>query len=294
MINKFRMPAKLKVALLIFTLVGSLAVAFLPRVASTFGASNAPSLLQLAFTGIFLIIATTILLWYAAKTIGLGRGWFLLALAYNSLIILIKFVLSPSSLYQQTYRLDALSFDFNPNVQGGYIWVGALVLLLYAGAFAIIYAVYRKKMKTALLVSSPQPSQSSQVASTESKHSINFFLKAIIIIGILFLGVITRFLFVPLFFAMIFAGPAFSYVQYVFTGTGLVLLIAIIITIFLAIGAFEKATYTAVEMRDGAVLATFFFLGISLIFIYHVLWVIYMGTLISIWPFKVILLTEGK
>jgi hypothetical protein len=47
-------------------------------------------------------------------------------------------------------------------------------------------------------------------------------------------------------------------------------------------------------MRDGAALAAFFWLGLSLLVIYHFLWVIYMGTLVSIWPFKVILPSEGK
>lgn len=249
--KKFKFPDRLRIALLIFILVGSVIVDFLPRIAATFGSGRTPEIFQLAFTAIFLIAATAVFLWYAEKTIGLGRGWFLLAFAYNSLIIIIKFILSPYSLYQQVI-LES-SGGFNPNA-GGYILVGILVLLLYVGAYAIIHAVYRKRLHTALQSVDPQSLQS-RPPKTISSHGH----KVGLIIGILLLGFTTRILFIPLLLApLLITMSTTSYLVYVFfTLTGLVLLIAIIITLLLAIETFERTTYTAIQMRDGAVLATF-------------------------------------
>jgi hypothetical protein len=79
-----------------------------------------------------------------------------------------------------------------------------------------------------------------------------------------------------------------SYLTYIFAGMGLALIVAIVAGVLLAISAFGRATDTAVDLQDATVLATFFWLGLSLILIYHVLWVIYMTVMLSIWPFKTI------
>ena len=42
----------------------------------------------------------------------------------------------------------------------------------------------------------------------------------------------------------------------------------------------------AVHLGDATLLAAFFWLGCALIFLYHAMWVVFLLTLISIWPFQ--------
>jgi hypothetical protein len=41
-----------------------------------------------------------------------------------------------------------------------------------------------------------------------------------------------------------------------------------------------------VRLGDATLLAGFFWLGLALILLYHVMWVVFLLTLVSIWPFR--------
>jgi hypothetical protein len=146
--RKPKIPQKLPVALLIFTLASAAAVALLPHIAQAFGNGDQPSLLQLALTGLVMIGLTTVLLGYASKIVGLSRAWLILALTYNAMIILVKFVLSPASLYSQTITLGIGSFD--PNNSSGFILVELIVMLLYLIVFKVIQSIYERKVSRGL------------------------------------------------------------------------------------------------------------------------------------------------
>ena len=272
-----KLPDEIKVALGIFTLVGGVAVFLLPYVSRMFGAGDQPSVIQLALTGLALIALTAPLLNYAAKSLGFSRAWFALAFIYNSLIIIIKFVMSPWSLYGTTIQLGL--GGFNPNNLSGLILPVLGVLAIYMAIFSIIYVIYRRKTKATVV-----PASSGDTVSVES-HPYKLGMK-ILLVGILLVGgYATGTLFIPLFLGL----PALTYLSYVFTGGVLiVLLCAVGVTIFTAIKTFDIASETAINMKNATMLASFFWLGLSMILIYHVLWVIYMAVMASIWPFKTI------
>jgi len=78
----------------------------------------------------------------------------------------------------------------------------------------------------------------------------------------------------------------FGYVGYVFSGLGGPVLVAIAMAIFFAKKGFETTTGDAFYLKQPALLATFFWLGLTLIFMYHIMWVVFMVSLVQLWPFN--------
>ena len=142
--KKQKLSGTLKTALAIFSLAGAVTVFILPHIAALSGQGPVPNFYQLALTGIVLILLTSLLLGLAAKKLGFNYAWFLLALGYNALIIVIKFILSPQSLYGQTIELSNFGVSFDPNNGMGYLFVGVAVSLIYIAVLGIIYAVFKK------------------------------------------------------------------------------------------------------------------------------------------------------
>src|SRR5919112_3069148 len=54
----------------------------------------------------------------------------------------------------------------------------------------------------------------------------------------------------------------------------------------LAYKAFDEVEKRAVPLGDATLLASFFWLGLALILLYHVMWIVFFLTLVSIWPFR--------
>jgi|GEM_PF-1271457 len=282
--KKQKLSGTLKTALAIFSLAGAVTVFILPHIAALSGQGPVPNFYQLALTGIVLILLTSLLLGLAAKKLGFNYAWFLLALGYNALIIVIKFILSPQSLYGQTIELSNFGVSFDPNNGMGYLFVGVAVSLIYIAVLGIIYAVFKKIFAARMgnLKSFWKPRKKTVIVLA-------------IIGGVIALVALTAssLLLIPMIFIYLFAGSPIFYLQYFFAGStlselGFLLLPAIVSAILFGIGAFSQTYVKAVKLRDGTILASFFWLALSLILAYHALWIVYMGVMASIWPFRTI------
>jgi hypothetical protein len=80
-----------------------------------------------------------------------------------------------------------------------------------------------------------------------------------------------------------------EYIDFVFSSS-LSLLIAIILACAtgLAAMAFRSASDRARLVGDASLFMSFFWVGLSFLALYHVLWVVYVLVLTSIWPLKVV------
>ena len=87
----------------------------------------------------------------------------------------------------------------------------------------------------------------------------------------------------PVFFVGL---PTLSYLTYVFSAFGAVITLALILAAILAYRAFDEVEKRAVRLGDATLLASFFWLGCALILLYHAMWVVFLLTLVSIWPFQ--------
>jgi hypothetical protein len=106
----------------------------------------------------------------------------------------------------------------------------------------------------------------------------------------LVIGVIACVVFVASFvwvMPVVFIGlPTLSYLAYIFSTFGVAITLALILAAVLAYRAFDEVEKRAVRLGDATLLASFFWLGLALIVLYHVMWVVFLLTLVSIWPFR--------
>jgi hypothetical protein len=78
------------------------------------------------------------------------------------------------------------------------------------------------------------------------------------------------------------------------SGTGVLAAVLLAAAITAAAGAFRLASERAVLIRDASALTTLFWLGLALLAVYHVLWVVYILTLVALWPVKATILYRSK
>jgi cobalamin synthase len=80
--------------------------------------------------------------------------------------------------------------------------------------------------------------------------------------------------------------PTLYYLLYIFTAFGAAIMLALLLASVLAYKSFDEVEKRAVRLGDATLLASFFWLGLALIVLYHVMWVVFLLTLVSIWPLR--------
>ena len=80
-----------------------------------------------------------------------------------------------------------------------------------------------------------------------------------------------------------------DYLRFVFSsGVALAIVIVLAAASVLAGMAFKSVAERAEMYGNAAVLVSFFWLGLYFLVLFHVLWVIYVLVLFSLWPLKVV------
>ena len=69
---------------------------------------------------------------------------------------------------------------------------------------------------------------------------------------------------------------------------GILIAVALIGAIVMCSVAFHEATEQAVILRNVTVLSTFAWIGLAFIAAYHIVWLVFVLTLISLWPLKAV------
>ena len=249
----------------------ALAVALVfPRV--TGGGTGTPPIGILVASGALISALTTGALWFAIqKDLGLPQRVALYAVGYNALIVLVKFVLAPLGVYRVNQSVALESFlPFN-NVFGAGLAAG-IVFVLYLGVYALIYRLCRRGVPVAGL------RKKKGVASGGVGLSV-------LASGLLLAGSGGAFLLIPLLVAV----SATDYLRYVFSsGVALEIVVVLVAASVLAGLAFRSVAERAEMYGNAAVLVSFFWLGLYFLVLYHVLWVVYVLVLFSLWPLKVV------
>jgi hypothetical protein len=261
----------LMVALTLFGLACSAVLVTVPRL---FPGPGGPGFAIFLVAGVTVIVLTAGLFGYVYR-LGMGFGGTVLVLAagYNALIAAVKLGLAPAALYQAN-REEAFEASIgNPNGLWFFLGIGSGVLLLYLLVFGVMYRIFRRRFRRRSLTSETSPEQGFRWSG-----------KTLVI------GIVACVVFVASFvwvLPLVYIGwPTLSYLAYIFSTFGAAILLALILAAFLAYRTFDEVEKRAVRLGDATLLASFFWLGLALIVLYHVMWVVFLFTLVSIWPFR--------
>ena len=290
----------LAIAVLLFGLAGTVVAVVLPGLFA--GGGPQPPFGVFLVAGV-VVIAMTAGLFAFVDRLGMGFGRTALALAagYNALIAAVKIGLAPAALYEAN---QAQSFDTtagDPNSLAFYLVVGAVVLILYVAVFFVMYRIFRQKFRRRAEAqatgapywatpaeTSPEPVQDetgtadAQTAPTPGQHR-GIIVAGVIVGGIVILALGLSLWWVPVFIVGL---PVLSYLSYIFTTFGAAILLALVVAGVLAWMTFDKVERRAAGLGDATLLASFFWFGLALILLYHVMWAVFLLTLVSIWPFQ--------
>lgn len=272
-LSLIKLPDSVVKALVLMTVGGVMAALVIPRIDDALSGSSSaePTLISFGGMAVATILLTALVLNAAERAgIGFSRNWVGLTLTYNALIIIVKFMLAPAALYQAN---RSASFTANPLLGDAngiqyYFLVAAVIGLLYIAAFWLINRV---------ILGSKTPHSG---ARRQWIGGVLGVIAAMVALGIISGGLIL----VP---PVLLLSNAVQYLGFIF---GTVAVYAIIAALA---AAAVVAVMTARQVKEDQATsshpvstASFFTLGIVLIVLYHFLWIVYMMSLVTVWPFK--------
>lgn len=271
--NIFSKNIGIKLAL--FCLLSIVAIWLIPKLDPS---TDGPGSITVLGVGLVMTLFTAGVIYFGANSsLNLPKKLLLFTFLYNTLIVAVKFSISPLSVYQAN-QLRTFDFQINENPIMLAI-IAAVVFLLYFIVFSGIYLYFKRKVQKAVIQGSVAP-----VEKTKGHKALVFWGITLLAGIIIFAGGGAIFIF-PLFFSI----NALEYLSFVFsTAFGLLIALALIGAIYFVTGAFRSAAEQAIIMRDVTVLVSFFWIGAAFLFIYHALWVVYLLILTALWPLRVV------
>jgi hypothetical protein len=232
--------------------------------------SAAPPVAQLLQVAALVTLFTTGALYLVLRqNLGLPTAVALLAVAYNALIVLVKFVLGPYGLYEVNESVN-LTGLFNVTDPVGAAWTAAVVFALYLVGYYLVYRVARRRLASA--------------SDDERRRRIlvPFLTGVYALVG----AGIALALFV------IVGGPVGGideYVSFVVSSSvSLLVGVALAGAGALAALAFRGTAERAEILGNAALVTSFFWIGLAFLALYHALWVVYILVLTAAWPLRVV------
>lgn len=234
--------------------------------------AGTPSVISFLGAGLGMIALTAVLLFAGLRGVLPRSGVFLAAMfSYNALLVAIKFGLGPLALYvtSETRGLLVLSTD-----KGGlgsglvaflvFAALAAVTALLYGLAFFLLYLYFRSRLRRRLGI------------NAAFERGFTTLLITMFVIG----GA-----------AAVSGLGIFAFLEYFFSffsllGLAALLALALLVALVLCGVAFQEATEQAVLVRNVTVLSSFAWVGIAFIAAYHIVWLVFILTLVALFPLK--------
>jgi hypothetical protein len=246
-------------------------VMLLPRTVSSSG--DVPPVGMLLTTATVVgVICAALLYWGLRGDLGLPATAAAYAVAFNVLVIIVKLGLAPHGFYEvnQSRDLEGL-FSIDNGLMA--MLAAAAIFVLYVAVYLVLYRYIRVKVEH-LAPDDPIP---------------RFVSGRALVIAV----VVGTFLLIAsggaLLLVLVPIAAGFDYLDFVFSSS-LSLMIGVILACAtaLAAAAFNSTADRARLVGDASVFMSFFWVGLYFLALYHVLWVVYVLVLTSIWPLKVV------
>lgn len=221
-----------------------------------------PGLISFLGVGLSVLALTAMLLFAGLRNVLPRSGVFLVAaFGYNALLVAVKFGLGPLALYAADAANFSNGFQFLTN-RLAYPGLAAITAILYGLAFFVLYLVYRRRMHR------------SMGAATAIEHGFLQLLVVMFILavvgGVTVIGLLG---FLEYTFSVFFASVL-----------GLLIAVSLVLAIVFCAVAFREAADQAALLRNVTLFSTFAWVGLAFIAAFHILWLVFLLTLISIWP----------
>jgi hypothetical protein len=219
---------------------GAAAVWVLPAVATVLprGSDPQPNPMQFALTATGLIIISAAYLFFISAITAMDRSWFGLALGYNACLIMIKFILSPSS-FRKAHAAPL----------GRYLAVGLLVMGFYILGLWAIGAVARRHLPP---------------------NKWSWASKIGLAVGVAVAASLIRYV------AAVAAGTSPPGLPGSLIGVRLLMPAVIAVACVVIIEMFDRTARPRVAVEGSTAIELTVRVGVALIVAYHLLWALYM------------------
>jgi hypothetical protein len=244
-------------------------VALVPHTVSANGSTPPVRMLLVTATLVGLICAAA-LFWGMRTDLKLPTKVAVYAVAFNVLIIVVKLVLAPHGYYQVNQVKD---LDTPIDNSFAAVLAAVLVFALYLAAYLVLYRLFRRRIEH-LRGLDPLPRMFGS-----RRLVIGIVVAVLLLVGS---GGALLIVLLPFFGGLEYLGFIFSS-----TVSGLIAL-ALAGATSLAALAFDASSERARVVGDATLFMSFFWVGLYFLALYHVLWVVYVLVLTSIWPLKVV------
>lgn len=248
-----------------------IAVLVLPHADSSGSVPSATALLLPALVAGLVLSATFFFVLRSDLRVEIGAT--VVGCVFLFLVAVVKFALAPRGLYEVN-RERPLTDIFGDFGLGQAPWVAltvGFVFALYAGVWFLMYRIFKRRWLA--LKRTPEERR---------RRLVTGLITVVLgVAGAAATGVIL----LPL----LVVGSAAEYLGFIFSST-LSLLIA------LALGAaaycagilLNSTAARAAAVSDASLLVNVFWVGLAFLALYHVLWIVYVLVLISIWPLRTV------
>jgi hypothetical protein len=250
--------------------LAAVVVAIVPRAGS--GGVEPPIGIVLSVGLLVGAMTTGALYWGLRTDLGMPARMAAYAVAYNLLVVVVKFVLAPRALYEANRGRELVSL-LPVSEPIGAIIVAGVVFLLYAAVLFLIYRFARRRVWA-------------ELASMRNRRRtlVLAVFAGAVLLGTAFLG--WAVVVIPL---LLTAGSV-QYLDFVFSsGLAFVIALVLVAATSLAAVAMRSVADRAEILGDVALLVSFFWIGLTFLALYHVVWVVYVLVLTSVWPLKVVI-----
>jgi len=271
---------KLAVPFALFSLASIVLVSLTPTFVGISGGQ--PTLLQISVTGIVVIILSALFIAWSSKILKLSAAWMILVTLFLSIVAIIKFIIVPKALYAETFRIDSgglFNFSFDPNKTASYVWISIVSFLIIAGLYWAFYRLYRTGVIE--VASKKQPKSTKTVSQSVT-------LGVVIVVSLVFIAIGSGALSYLVFFPLLAFQSFSTYFTAIATNEGLALLIAIVFAAILAFSSLHVSSRDAIATKQPMLIVSAAWLALSVLLLFHIIWIVYMTVLITLAPFKVV------
>jgi len=246
-------------------------VTLLPHTVS--GGGAVPPIRMLFETAVIVsVICAAALFWGIRSDLGLPAKVAVYAVLFNTLVIVVKLTLGPHGFYEvnQIQNLES-GFEIDDGLAA--VSAAAAIFVLYAGVYVVLYKFFRSRIEH-LAAEDPIP-------RIPGGRGLVIGIVVLVLLGVGSGGAILILL-LPLFGGL-------DYLDFVFSsGVSLLVALSLAGATALAALAFDASSRRAHALGDATMYMSFFWVGLYFLALYHVLWVVYVLVLTSIWPLKVV------